>query len=150
MIGKVVPYIALGYIQITVALLVGSIVFDVPVRGSLLELYLLTLFFITASLGFGIFISNIARTQMQAFQMSFFVMLPSIMLSGFLFPREAMPLIIQYIGNLLPLTYYLVIIRGIVLKGIGFSYLFPQVVALFIFSVVVMALSIIKFKKRIA
>jgi ABC-2 type transport system permease protein len=87
---------------------------------------------------------------MQAFQMSFFVMLPSIMLSGFLFPREAMPLIIQYIGNLLPLTYYLVIIRGIVLKGIGFSYLFPQVVALFIFSVVVMALSIIKFKKRIA
>ena len=132
------------------ALLVGSIVFDVPVRGSLLELYLLTLFFITASLGFGIFISNIARTQMQAFQMSFFVMLPSIMLSGFLFPREAMPLIIQYIGNLLPLTYYLVIIRGIVLKGIGFSYLFPQVVALFIFSVVVMALSIIKFKKRIA
>ncbi len=150
MIGKVVPYIALGYIQITVALLVGSIVFDVPVRGSLLELYLLTLFFITASLGFGIFISNIARTQMQAFQMSFFVMLPSIMLSGFLFPREAMPLISQYIGNLLPLTYYLVIIRGIVLKGIGFSYLFPQVVALFIFSVVVMALSIIKFKKRIA
>ncbi len=150
MIGKVVPYIALGYIQITVALLVGSIVFDVPVRGSLLELYLLTLFFITASLGFGIFISNIAKTQMQAFQMSFFVMLPSIMLSGFLFPREAMPLIIQYIGNLLPLTYYLVIIRGIVLKGIGFSYLFPQVVALFIFSVVIMALSIIKFKKKIA
>lgn len=91
MIGKVVPYIALGYIQITVALLVGSIVFDVPVRGSLLELYLLTLFFITASLGFGIFISNIARTQMQAFQMSFFVMLPSIMLSGFLFPRKLCP-----------------------------------------------------------
>ncbi|MDR9787817.1 MAG: ABC transporter permease [Peptococcaceae bacterium MAG4] len=149
MIGKVVPYIALGYIQITISLLVGTLVFDVPIRGSLLELYLLTLFFITASLGFGIFISNIAKTQMQAFQMSFFVMLPSIMLSGFMFPREAMPLIIQYIGNLLPLTYYLIIIRGIVLKGIGFAYLFPQVVALFVFSVVVMALSIIKFKKRI-
>ena len=150
MIGKVVPYIALGYVQITVALLVGSIVFHVPIRGSLVELYLLTLFFITASLGIGIFISNIAKTQMQAFQMSFFVLLPSILLSGFMFPREAMPLVIQYIGNLIPLTYYLIIIRGIILKGIGFNYLFPQVVALFIFSIIMIALSIVKFKKKIA
>lgn len=150
MIGKVVPYITLGYIQITIALLVGSLVFHVPIRGSLLQLYLLTLFFITASLGIGIFISNIAKTQMQAFQMSFFVLLPSIMLSGFLFPREAMPLIIQYIGNLLPLTFYLSIIRGIVLKGIGFEYLIPQVAALFIFSIAMMTVSIIKFKKKIA
>lgn len=86
---------------------------------------------------------------MQAFQMSFFVLLPSIMLSGFLFPREAMPLVIQYLSNIIPLTYYLVIIRGIVLKGIGFSYLVPQVVALIIFSVVLIAWSIIKFKKKI-
>ncbi len=150
MIGKVVPYIALGYVQITVALLVGSIVFHVPIRGSLVELYLLTLFFITASLSIGIFISNIAKTQMQAFQMSFFVLLPSILLSGFMFPREAMPLVIQYIGNLIPLTYYLIIIRGIILKGIGFNYLFPQVVALFIFSIIMIALSIVKFKKKIA
>jgi ABC-2 type transport system permease protein len=150
MLGKVVPYIALGYIQITVALLVGSLVFQVPIKGSLLELYLLTLFFITASLGMGIFISNIAKTQMQAFQMSFFIILPSILLSGFLFPRDAMPQVIQYIGDFIPLTFYLIIIRGIVLKGIGFSYLFPQVAALFIFSVVMMFLSIIKFKKKIA
>ncbi|OPY57959.1 MAG: Inner membrane transport permease YbhR [Pelotomaculum sp. PtaU1.Bin035] len=150
MIGKVIPYIVLGYVQITVALLVGAIVFGVPIRGSLLELYVLTLFFITASLGIGIFISNIARNQMQAFQMSFFILLPSILLSGFMFPREAMPLIIQYIGNLIPLTYYLTIIRGIVLKGIGFQYLIPQVAALLVFSVVLMSLSIIKFKKKIA
>lgn len=86
MLGKIIPYIALGYIQITVALLVGVLIFHVPIRGSLLELYLLTLFFITASLGLGLMISNLAQNQMQAFQMAFFVMLPSILLSGFMFP----------------------------------------------------------------
>ena len=150
MLGKVVPYIALGYVQITVALLVGVLLFQVPIRGSLLQLYLLTLFFITASLGMGIYISNIAKTQMQATQMSFMVLLPSIMLSGFMFPREAMPKIIQYIGNLIPLTYYLTIIRGIVLKGIGFSYLVSQVAALLVFSIVMMTLAILKFKKKVA
>ncbi|GAB6181171.1 ABC transporter permease [Desulfotomaculum defluvii] len=149
MIGKIIPYIVLGYLQITVALLVGVLVFDVPIRGSLLQLYLLTLFFITASLGIGVLISNIAKTQMQAMQMSFFVLLPSILLSGFMFPREAMPVIIKYLSNLIPLTYYLTIIRGIVLKGIGFSYLIPQVVSLFIFTMVLMTVSILKFKKKI-
>lgn len=150
MIGKILPYIALGYIQITVALLVGVLVFHVPIRGSLVELYLLTLFFITASLGLGIFISNIAKTQMQAMQMAFFVMLPSILLSGFMFPREAMPRLIYYIGNLIPLTYYLDIIRGIVLKGIGFSYLAGQVISLLVFSLVLLTVSTLKFKKKIA
>lgn len=150
MIGKIIPYIALGYVQITVALLVGVTVFQVPIRGSLSELYLLTLFFITASLGLGIFISNVARTQMQAFQMSFFIMLPSIFLSGFMFPREAMPKIIYYLGDLIPLTFYLTIIRGIILKGIGFAYVVPQVLALLIFSVVMLTVSILKFKKKIA
>lgn len=150
MIGKILPYIALGYLQITVALLVGVIVFGVPIRGSLLELYLLTLFFITASLGLGILISNVAKTQMQAIQMSFFIFLPSILLSGFLFPREAMPPFIYYLSTLIPLTYYLDIIRGIVLKGIGFPYLVGQVSALLVFSLVLLTLSVLKFKKRIA
>jgi len=150
MIGKIVPNIILGYAQITVALLVGSLIFHVPIRGSLLELYLLTLFFITASLGIGVFISNVAKNQMQAFQMSFFVLLPSILLSGFMFPREAMPAAIQYLSNVIPLTYYLVIIRGIVLKGIGFGYLVPQVAALLVFSVVLLTASVLKFKKKIA
>ena len=103
MLGKILPYIVLGYIQITVALLIGVTVFDVPIRGSLLELYLLTLLFITASLGLGILISNVAKNQMQAMQMGFFVMLPSIMLSGFMFPRDAMPRLIYYLSNLIPL-----------------------------------------------
>ncbi|AQS58932.1 ABC transporter permease [Desulforamulus ferrireducens] len=150
MIGKIIPYIVLGYLQITVALLVGSLVFAVPIRGSLLELYLLTLFFITASLGLGVLISNIAKNQMQAMQMSFFILLPSILLSGFLFPREAMPDFIMYLSNLIPLTFYLTIIRGIALKGIGFAYLVPQVIALLVFTVVLMGISIVKFKKKIA
>lgn len=149
MIGKILPYIALGYIQITVALVVAVTVFDVPIKGSLLELYLLTLFFITASLGLGIFISNIAKTQMQAFQMSFFVMLPSILLSGFMFPRDAMPQFIYYLSAFIPLTYYLDIIRGIILKGIGFQYLVGQVTALLVFSIVLLIVSTLKFKKKI-
>ncbi len=149
MIGKIIPNILLGYLQITVALVVASTVFHVPIRGSLLQLYLLTLFFITASLGLGLLISNIAKSQMQAFQMSFFVFLPSIMLSGFLFPREAMPAIIYYLSHAIPLTYYLIIIRGIVLKGIGFGYLVPQILSLLVFSIILLAISIAKFKKKI-
>lgn len=149
MIGKIIPYIVLGYLQITVALLVAVLVFQVPIRGSLMQLYLLTLFFITASLGLGLMISNLAQTQMQAFQMSFFVMLPSILLSGFLFPRAAMPKIIYYISYLIPLTYYLDIIRGIVLKGIGFNYLLGQVTSLLVFSILVLSISVLKFRKTI-
>ena len=150
MIGKIVPYIVMGYMQITVALLVGVLVFGVPIRGSLLQLYLLTLFFITASLGLGLMISNIAKNQMQAFQLSFLVMLPSILLSGFLFPRDAMPRIIYYISAVIPLTYYLDIIRGIILKGIGYQYLMGQVTVLLVFSLVFLTISVIKFKKKIA
>jgi len=149
MIGKILPYIVLGYLQITVALLVGVLVFHVPIRGSLLQLYLLTLFFITASLGLGLMISNIAKNQMQAFQMSFFVMLPSILLSGFMFPRLAMPKFIYYLSYVIPLTYYLDIIRGIILKGIGYQYLMGQVTALLVFSIVMLTVSTLKFKKKI-
>lgn len=150
MVGKILPYIVLGYVQITVALIIGKIFFQVPIKGSILELYVLTLFFITASLGLGILISNVAKTQMQAMQLTFFILLPSIMLSGFLFPRDAMPKIIYYIGNVIPLTYYLDIIRGIILKGIGFPYLVGQVVSLLVFSVVLLTVSTLKFKKRLS
>jgi len=149
MIGKILPYIVLGYIQITVALLVGVLIFNVPIRGSLLQLYLLTLFFITASLGLGLMISNVAKNQMQAFQMSFFIMLPSILLSGFMFPRLAMPQVIYYLSYVIPLTYYLDIIGGIMLKGIGYQYLMGQVISLFVFSIVMLTISTLKFQKKI-
>lgn len=150
MLGKIIPYILLGYTQITIALLVGVFVFGVPIRGSLLELYLLTLFFITASLGLGLMVSNIAQNQMQAFQLAFMIMLPSIMLSGFLFPREGMPKIIYYISCVIPLTYYLDIIRGIILKGIGFQYLVGQVIILLVFSLVFVTISTLRFRKTVA
>lgn len=150
MIGKITPYVVLGYIQVTVALIVAVLLFGVPIRGSILELYILTLFFITASLGLGITISNLAKTQLQAMMMSFVVLLPSILLSGFMFPREAMPDIIYWIGYVIPATYYLEIIRGIMLKGIGIAYLWPQVGMLLVISIVFLGISVKKFKKTIS
>ncbi len=150
MLGKIIPYIVVGYVQATVALLVGIVVFDLPVRGSLGLLYLLTSWFIVASLALGVLISTLAKTQMQAMQMSFFIFLPSVLLSGFMFPRESMPLFFNWLGNLLPLTFYLQILRGIILKGIGLSVLWTQILALTVFIMVVLAIAIKKFQKKIA
>ncbi|HEU5300367.1 MAG TPA: ABC transporter permease, partial [bacterium] len=119
MLGKILPYVVLGYLDITLALLIGALWFKVPIRGSLLLLYALTLIFYIATLGQGILISTVSRTQRQAMQAAFFVFLPTILLSGFMFPREGMPALIQWIGYAIPLTYFLVIVRGIILKGVG-------------------------------
>ena len=150
LIGKIIPYIFVGYVQATVALLVGIFVFDLPVRGSLALLYSLTSLFIIASLAMGVLISVLAKTQMQAMQMSFFIILPSILLSGFMFPREAMPAFFSALGYLLPVTFYLQIMRGIILKGIGISMLWGQVFALAVFIAIVLTISIKKFSKKIA
>lgn len=149
MLGKIIPYILVGYIQITMALLAGILFFDVPVRGSIPLLYLLTSLFIVASLSLGVLISTLSRTQMQAMQLSFFIFLPSVLLSGFMFPRESMPPFFYYLGDLLPLTFYLEILRGIFLKGIGLQALWEQVLALSAYIVVVLTLSIMKFQKKI-
>ena len=150
LIGKIIPYIFVGYVQATVALLVGIFVFDLPVRGSLALLYSLTSLFIIASLAMGVLISVLAKTQMQAMQMSFFIILPSILISGFMFPREAMPAFFSALGYLLPLTFYLQIMRGIILKGIGIGMLWGQVFALTAFIAIVLTISIKKFNKKIA
>ena len=148
MLGKIIPYIFVGYVQVTVALIVGTLLFDLPVRGSLALLYGLTFLFIVASLSMGILISTLSKTQMQAMQMSFFVFLPSIMLSGYMFPRDAMPLFFNWIGYLLPLTYFLQILRGILLKGIGLGMLWTQVLGLLVFITVMLTVSIVKFQKK--
>ena len=150
MLGKIIPYMLVGLVQAGVALSVGIIVFDLPIRGSMIELFLYTLLFIIASLSLGILISNFSQNQMQAMQMSFFVFLPSVLLSGFMFPREAMPEIFFQIGRVLPLTFYLQIMRGIVLKGVGFAAIWPQVAALALYSTVVLTISILKFRKKLA
>lgn len=149
MLGKILPYSIVGYVQVTVSILAGIFVFDLPIRGSLGLLYCLTSLFIIASLAQGLLISTIAKTQMQAMQMSFFVFLPSILLSGFMFPREAMPMFFNLLGNILPLTFYLQIMRGIILKGVGLSVVWPQVLSLTLFITIILTISIKKFQKKI-
>ncbi len=146
-LGKIAPYIVVGYMQITVALLVGRWVFGIPFAGHVLTLYLLTLPFILASLGLGIGISTVAKNQMQAMQMSFFVLLPSVLLSGFMFPREAMPSFFYYFSMIIPMTHYLQIIRGIMLKGIGLAYLWPPTLFLIGFAAIALAFSVRRFRR---
>jgi ABC-2 type transport system permease protein len=150
MLGKLVPFVLVGYIQMSVILLLGRLLFHVPFRGSVLALYAVTLTFIVASLGLGLFISTMVRTQTQSIQLGFFLMLPNILLSGFMFPREAMPALAQWLGLALPLTHYLTILRGIILKGVGFEHLWPQVLVLAGLAVLFLTLSVRRFSKRIA
>jgi ABC-2 type transport system permease protein len=149
MLGKLVPFVMVGYIQMTVVLLLGEWIFKIPTVGSVWLLYALTVPFIVASLGVGLLISTIARNQLQAMQVSFFFMLPNILLSGYIFPRVAMPLPAQWIGLLLPLTYYLNILRGILLKGIGFDQLWRPTLALAAFAILLFAISVNRFSKTI-
>lgn len=149
MLGKIIPYIFVGYVQATLALIVGILVFDLPIQGSIALLYGLTSLFIVASLTLGVLISTISQTQMQAMQLSFFIFMPSVLLSGFMFPREAMPTFFYLLGDLLPLTFYLEIMRGIVLKGIGINFLWSQTFALIAFIIATLAISVIKFQKKI-
>lgn len=149
MLGKVLPFVLVGYVQMTVILILGKLVFDVPIRGSVPLLYVIVSSFIMANLGIGLFISTLARSQAQAMQMAFFVMLPNILLSGFMFPREAMPLLAQWIGLALPLTYFLEILRGILLKDVGLAVLWPETLVLTLFAAALLTLSAYRFSKTL-
>jgi ABC-2 type transport system permease protein len=149
MLGKILPYVVLGYVDITLALLLGAFWFHVPIRGSLLLLYGLALIFYLTTLGQGILISTVSRTQQQAMQASFFVFLPTLLLSGFMFPREGMPAVIQWLGTLIPLTHFLVIVRGIILKGVGLPELAGQIVPLAVLGAIFFTASVVRFQKRL-
>jgi ABC-2 type transport system permease protein len=149
MAGKLLPYVVIGLIQTTLILLLGWWLFDVPVAGSLVQLYLGALLFIAASLSLGLFISTLAQTQFQAMQMAIVTMLPSILMSGFMFPFEGMPAAAQAIAQVLPLTHFNEIIRGIVLRGAGLADMGPQVAKLTAFLAVMLVLSIARFHKRL-
>lgn len=146
-IGKIVPYICVGYIQMIIAICVGYFGFNIPIKGSLILFILLTTIFMLAILSLGILISTVAQNQMQAMQLSFFVLLPSILLSGFMFPRVAMPDFFYYISMILPMTHYVEISRGIFLKEIGLEYLYQPTLFLIFFTIIVLSLSIWRFKK---
>jgi ABC-2 type transport system permease protein len=126
--GKILPYVLVGYVQMSVILLVGHLVFAVPISGSLYLLYALASVFIAANLSLGLVFSTLAKTQQQAMQMSFFFILPNILLSGFMFPFEAMPRPAQWISQALPLTHFMRIVRGITLKGAQFPDVWPELV----------------------
>jgi ABC-2 type transport system permease protein len=150
MLGKIVPFIVVGYVQMTVILVLGKVLFDIPIRGNIALLYTLTMAYIVANLALGLLVSTVTRTQVQAMQLSFFLIMPNILLSGFMFPRQAMPAPAQWIGNVLPLTYYLEILRGVLLKGIGLSELWRETLVLCAFATGLIALSVRRFRKTIA
>lgn len=149
LLGKIVPNLLTAYGQMTMALLVARFVFDVPIRGSLVLLYLLSLLFMWGTLGIGILVSAASRTVPQAMQLAFLTFLPSIYLSGLLFPIEGMPPAARWLAAVIPLTYYLRIVRGIVLKGIGLEYLWPELLPLILFGAVVFTLAVLRFRKQL-
>jgi ABC-2 type transport system permease protein len=149
MIGKVVPYILIGMLQLALILAVGKLLFDVPVRGSVLDLYLAAFAFIAANLALGLVISTAARTQFQAMQMTVFILLPSILLSGFMFPFEGMPRFAQWLGEVLPNTHFIRLTRGIMLREASIGDMVREVGYLLGFTLVAMTGAALRFTKRL-
>jgi ABC-2 type transport system permease protein len=149
MTGKIVPYILIGLIQVTLVLLAARFLFDVPMQGNLVLLYATVLVFIAANLTLGITFSSIARNQLQAMQMTFFFFLPSMLLSGFMFPFRGMPDWAQAIGSVLPLTHFLVLVRGILLKGNGLVDIWPQLWPILLFMLAVIAVGLRLYRRTL-
>ena len=150
MFGKLVPYGLIGFFETCTVLLVMRVVFQVPINGSLLLLVMLSILFLFTALAIGLLISTQAQNQVQAFQMAFLIMLPSILLSGFMFPRESMPVVMRGLGYLVPATHFIQIIRGIVLRGATLFDLVEQIVVLSVMGVVLLVLSALRFRKKVA
>ena len=149
MIGKIVPYITVGYIQVFLILLASKFLFNVPIVGSVPLLLVLTFLFIVANLAVGITFSTIAKNQLQAVQMAFFFFLPSLLLSGYMFPFRGMPGWAQAIGEILPLTHFLRVVRGILLKGNGFAEIAPDLWPIALFLVVMLAIGIKRYRQTL-
>lgn len=148
-VGKIAPYVLIAFFDTIEVLLVGTLWFKVPIEGSLALLLALSGLFLVSSLGIGLVISTIARTQQEAMMLTWFTLLPTVFLSGFFFPLAAMPWFLQLISYFIPLRYYLAIIRSIVLKGVGAESLTLEIIALAIFGVVTMAVAAMRFRKRL-
>ncbi len=148
-VGKLTPYTILAFIDTLEILAVGHWWFGVPIRGSLALILLLSGLFLVTGLGIGLFASTIANTQQEAMLTVWMTLLPSIFLSGFFFPLDAMPPVLQWISYAMPMRYYLVIVRSLLLKGVGLEVLWPEVLALIIFGVVIMGAAALRFKKRL-
>lgn len=148
-IGKVLPFIGIGLIQVTVVLTLGVLIFEVPINGSLLHVYGAALAFIIASLSLGVFLSTLAKTQFQAMQMAIFTFLPQILLSGFMFPFAGMPWPAQWLAEIFPMTHFIRLIRGIMLRAATLGDLWRELAALATFCVVVLTIAVLRTRKRL-
>ena len=148
-VGKVAPYVIIAFIDMVEILLAGVLLFNVPINGSLGLLLLLAALFLVTTLGLGLFISTVANTQQEAMITAIFFNLPSIFLSGFFFPLAAMPVALQWLSYAIPLRYFLIIVRGVILKGIGAEALWPEIAALSAFAIVIMGGAALRFRKRL-
>jgi ABC-2 type transport system permease protein len=149
-LGKILPYVSMGYVQMTLVLLVGSLVFRVPIVGSMALLYGIAFVFIAANLALGLFFSTLAETQQQAMQLSFFFLLPNMLLSGFMFPFEAMPEPARWLGQVLPLTHFLRVVRGVALKGSSFADVWLELIWLGTILLSLVLIASLRFHKKLA
>jgi len=149
-IGKLVPFVILGFVAVVIVLTAMTYIFDIPVRGSVPFLFLCSFLYILSTLGLGLFVSTISKTQQQAMMIAIFgIMMPMVYLSGFAFPIENMPRIIQYISYFIPLRYFITIIRGVILKGIGLKELWQESTVLLFMGIAILFLSSIRFRKKL-
>jgi ABC-2 type transport system permease protein len=149
MVGKLFPYVIIAFIDTVEILVAGVLIFGVPINGSIPLLLLLSGMFLISTLGVGLFISTIANTQQEAMMTAMFYNLPAIFLSGFFFPLAAMPWPLQMLSYAIPLRYFLIIVRAIVLKGVGADALWPEIIAVTLFSVAIMGAAAVRFRKRL-
>ncbi len=149
MIGKIVPYILIGIVQLALVIAVGRYLFKVPIHGSILDLYLGASVFVAANLALGLFVSTVVKTQFQAIQATIFFLLPSILLSGFVFPFDGMPRLVQYIGEVLPTTHFIRLTRGIMLRDAPLGDMSQELLALAVFALLAMVAATIRFSKRL-
>jgi ABC-2 type transport system permease protein len=148
-IGKLIPYVFIGIYDYAIVLILSYVLFGVAIKGSILLLTLLGIIFLIGALAMGMLISTFAKTQLQAMQASLLVLLPSVLLSGFMFPREAMPKVVYGISTILPVTHFLIILRGIILKGVGISELYKTAAVLLALIIVIIAITVKKFTKKL-
>ncbi|MBS0557749.1 MAG: ABC transporter permease [Proteobacteria bacterium] len=148
-VGKVLPFVGIGLLQVTLVLALGVAIFHVPIRGSLVDVYLASLIFIIASLALGVFLSTLAKSQFQAMQLAFFTFLPQILLSGFMFPYAGMPWPAQWLAEIFPMTHFMRLIRGIALRAATLADLWPELAALGVFIVVMLGIAIARTRKRL-
>ncbi len=148
-LAKIIPYIIVSFADTILILVVGTFLFGVPIRGSLLLLFALTGLYLLPTLGYGLFISTVAQTQQQAQLMIMPMMLPAFMLSGYIFPISSLPIVLQLVGDLLPTTYFIYVMRAVVVKGVGLDLIMPQTIALSVFAIALLGLAAWRFRKSL-